>query len=77
MNTTDPGLYRAEQRLDSVVAKMAIEFIPTDNGTQIDYRLEVGFKGLLRLIEPFMKPALTKQYRTALNALGDYIQASD
>lgn len=32
----------------SVVAKMAIEFIPTGNGTQIDYRLEVGFKGLLR-----------------------------
>jgi len=56
---------------------MAIEFIPTGNGTQIDYRLEVGFKGLLRLIEPFMKPALTKQYRTALNALSDYIQASD
>jgi hypothetical protein len=56
---------------------MAIEFIPTDNGTKIDYRLEVGFKGLLRLIEPVMKPALTKQYRTALNASSDYIQASN
>lgn len=57
----------------SVIAKMAIEFIPTDDGTRIDYRLDVGFKGLMRLIEPFMKPALTKQYQTALDALNDYI----
>jgi uncharacterized protein YndB with AHSA1/START domain len=57
----------------SVVAKMAIEFIPTDGGTKIDYRLEVRFTGLMRLIEPFMKPALTNQYGAALDALDDHI----
>jgi uncharacterized protein YndB with AHSA1/START domain len=57
----------------NVLAQMDIEFIPTAGGTKIDYRLVVGFKGLMRLIEPFMKPALTRQYQTALEALKDYI----
>jgi uncharacterized protein YndB with AHSA1/START domain len=60
----------------NVVAKMNIEFLSTDDGTKIDYRLEVGFRGLMRLIEPFMKPALAKQYETVLDALNDYIAAN-
>jgi hypothetical protein len=51
---------------------MDIDFIPTSGGTRIDYRLEVAFKGLMRLVEPLLKPALERQYREAVEALKEY-----
>ena len=59
----------------NVKARMAIDFIATGDGdgTKIDYRLEVEFKGLMRIVQPFLKPSLTKQYQTALEALDEYL----
>jgi len=57
----------------SVIGKMSNEFIPTEKGTKINYRLEVKFKGLMRLLEPFIKRSLIKQKKAELEALNDYI----
>ncbi len=57
----------------SVIGKLSNEFIPTENGTKINYRLEVKFKGLMRLLEPVIKRTLIKQKKAELEALNDYI----
>ena len=57
----------------SLIGKMSNEFIPTEKGTKINYRLEVKFKGLMRLLEPFIKRSLIKQKKAELEALNDYI----
>ncbi len=57
----------------SVIGKMSNEFIPTEKGTKINFRLEVKFKGLIRLFEPFMKRTLVKQQKIRLEALNNYI----
>ncbi len=53
--------------------KMTCEFIPTENGTKINWRLEAEFKGFMRLLEPFMKSTAIKQRKETLEALKDYI----
>ncbi len=57
----------------SIIGKMSNEFMPTEKGTKINYRLEVKFKGLMRLLEPFIKRTLIKQKEAELEALNDYI----
>lgn len=57
----------------SVIGKNSCEFISTDRGTKINWRLEAEFKGLMRLFEPFMKSSLIEQRRESLQALGDYL----
>ena len=57
----------------NVNGKNTCEFIPTEKGTKINWRLDVEFKGLMRLFEPFMKSNLIKQREESLNALNDYI----
>jgi len=57
----------------TVVAKNSVEFIPTELGTQIDFRLEVKLKGVMRFIEPFMKGVIARQKQESLDALDDYI----
>ena len=39
----------------SEVSKIRYELKPTERGTEINYRFEVTFKGLLQLLEPFIK----------------------
>ena len=57
----------------SVIGKMTNEFIPTEKGTKVNFRLEVKIKGLMRLLEPFIKRTLIKKEKTRLEALNDYI----
>ena len=57
----------------TVVAKNSVEFIPTETGTQVDFRLQVTLKGMMRLLEVFMKPVIAKQKTETLDALSDYI----
>ena len=57
----------------NVNGKNTCEFIPTEKGTKINWRLDVEFKGLMRLFEPFMKSNLIKQREESLDALNDYI----
>ncbi|MES0361872.1 MAG: SRPBCC family protein [Anaerolineales bacterium] len=57
----------------SVKGKNTCEFIPTESGTKINWRLEAEFKGFMRLLEPFMRSSLIKQREETLDALGDYL----
>jgi carbon monoxide dehydrogenase subunit G len=57
----------------TVVAKNSVGFTPTETGTRIDFRLEVEFKGMMRLLEVFVKPVIVKQKQETLDALSDYI----
>jgi len=56
-----------------VIAKNSVTFTPTDNGTLIDFYLEVKLKGLMRLFEMFIKPVIVKEKEETLDALDDYI----
>jgi len=56
-----------------VKAKNTSEFIPTEKGTKINWRMNVEFKGVTRLLEPFMKSSLIKQRKETIEALKDYI----
>ena len=57
----------------SVKGKQTCEFIPTEKGTKINWRMEAEFRGFMRLLEPFMKSTLIKQRKETLEALNDYI----
>jgi carbon monoxide dehydrogenase subunit G len=57
----------------TVIAKNSVEFIPTEKGTLVKFRLEVKLKGIMRLFEIFMKPVIVKQKQETLDALNDYI----
>ena len=57
----------------SVKGKNTCEFIPTEKGTKINWRLEAEFRGFMRLLEPFMKSTAIKQRKETLEALNDYI----
>ncbi len=57
----------------SIIGKLSNEFMPTEKGTKINYRLEVKFEGLMRLLEPFIKRSLIKQKEAELEVLNDYI----
>jgi len=57
----------------SLRGKQTCEFIPTEKGTKINWRMEVEFKGFMRLLEPFMKSTVIKQRKETLEALKDYI----
>ncbi|MFC2069364.1 SRPBCC family protein [Chloroflexota bacterium] len=58
---------------ESVKTKNTAEFIPTNNGTIINWKMEVEFKGFMRLLEPFMKSTVIKQKKESMEALKDYI----
>ena len=57
----------------SVTATQTCEFIPTEKGTKLNWRMEVKFKGFMRLLEPFLKSTLIKQRKETMDALNDYI----
>lgn len=61
----------------TMVAKNSVEFTPTETGTRIDFRLEVKLKGIMRLLEVFVKPVTVKQKTETLDALNDYITTND
>ena len=54
-------------------ATQTCEFIPTEKGTKLNWRMEAEFKGFMRLLEPFMKSTLIKQRKETMDALNDYI----
>jgi carbon monoxide dehydrogenase subunit G len=56
-----------------VKATQTCEFIPTEKGTKLNWRMEAEFKGFMRLLEPFMKSTLIKQRRETMGALKDYL----
>ena len=56
-----------------VKATQTCEFIPTEKGTKLNWRMEAEFKGFRRLLEPFMKSTLIKQRQETMEALKDYI----
>ena len=56
-----------------VKATQTSEFIPTEKGTKINWRMEAEFKGFMRLLEPFMKSTLIKQRKETMDALKEYI----
>ena len=53
--------------------KQTCEFIPTEKGTKINWRMEAEFRGFMRLFEPFMKSTLIKQRKETMDALKEYI----
>jgi len=57
----------------TVKAKNTSEFIPTNSGTKIIWKMEVEFKGFMSLLEPFLKSTLIKQRNETMEALKDYI----
>jgi hypothetical protein len=59
----------------TVAATNSVEFTPTETGTRIDFRLEVQLKGLMSLLEVFVKPGIKKQKQETLDALETYIAA--
>ncbi len=56
-----------------VKAKNISEFSPTEKGTLINWKMDVEFKGFMRLLEPFMKSSLIKQRNETMEALKGYI----
>jgi len=60
----------------SVKARNISEFSLTERGTLINWRIDVEFKGFMRLLEPFMKSSLIKQRKETMETLKDYITKS-
>jgi len=60
-----------------VTAKQSCEFIATDAGTQIKWKMEMNFKGLLRLLQPFLRSKLETQRKDTLLALKSYIESDN
>ena len=56
-----------------VKARNTSEFFPTEKGTLIKWKMDVEFKGFMRLLEPLMKSSLIKQRKETMDALNDYI----
>jgi hypothetical protein len=56
----------------TVDAKMSNEFIPTEKGTKIIYKLDVKFKGMMKLV-PGKKKILIKQKEEEIKALKEYV----
>ena len=56
-----------------VRAKNISEFSPTEKGTLVNWRMEIEFKGFMRLLEPFMKSSIIKQRQETMEALKGYI----
>ncbi|MDH3500877.1 MAG: SRPBCC family protein, partial [Acidimicrobiia bacterium] len=65
-------LFTTTSRFDG---RDTITFRPTDAGTEIDYVAEFRFKGLMRLVEPFLKGAFSKIGRDAMNGIVDAVGA--
>ena len=58
----------------TIEAKNSVRFIPPARGTRIDFRMEVKFKGLMRLMEPFIKSSLIEQRKESLEPFKDYVR---
>ena len=74
-----PRLFSCEATNRSEISKMRYEFIPTEIGTKIDFQFEYQPKGLVRLLEPFIKlfkRLIIKQEQKELELLKDYITNS-
>ena len=74
-----PKFFSYEATNRSEISKMRYEFIPTEIGTKIDFQFEYQPKGLVRLLEPFIKlfkRLIIKQEQKELELLKDYITNS-
>jgi carbon monoxide dehydrogenase subunit G len=58
----------------TVEATNSVRFSPSESGTEVDFRMEVRFKGPMRLLEPFMRSVLVRQKTETLDALKDYVK---
>ncbi len=56
-----------------VDAKLTNRFTPTDTGTKIELRMDVRFKGLMRLIQPLLMRGVKQQFMDDFEALREYI----
>ena len=54
-------------------AKLTNRFTPTDTGTKIELRMDVRFKGFMRLIQPLLMRGVKQQFKDDFEALRDYI----
>ncbi len=54
-------------------ADLTNRFTPTDTGTKVDLRLDFNFKGIMRLLQPFLISGVKQQFRDDLEALKEYI----
>jgi uncharacterized protein YndB with AHSA1/START domain len=54
-------------------AKMTNRFTPTDSGTMVDFSMDLTFKGIMRLLQPFLISGVKQQFRDDLEALKEYI----
>jgi carbon monoxide dehydrogenase subunit G len=59
-----------------VEATQSCRFKPTDNGTRIDWKMSMNFKGPMRVLQPFLKSTVKKQRERTLTALKNYIERS-
>ena len=58
-----------------VNAKNVSEFSSSEKGTIVNWRMEVEFRGFMRLLEPFMKSSIIKQRKETMEALKAYIMS--
>ena len=71
-----PKAFSVEVTRSDEMSKMSYEFIPTESGTEINFRFEYQPKGFVRLLEPLFKPfkwLIIKQERREFKTLKDYI----
>jgi len=71
-----PKAFYIEVTRSDEISRMSYEFIPTEKGTRINYRLEYQSIGFLRLLEPLFKPfrwLIIGQERKEFETLRDYI----
>jgi len=57
-------------------AKLTNRFTPTDTGTKIEMRMDVRFKGFMRLIQPFLMRGVKQQFMDDFEALREYIASN-
>ena len=71
-----PNYFSCEATSRSEIIKMSYKFTPTEKGTHINFRFEFQPKGLLCLVEPFLKLLkgyLIKQEQRYLEAFKEYV----
>jgi uncharacterized protein YndB with AHSA1/START domain len=54
-------------------AELTNRFTPTDTGTKIEMRMDVRFKGFMRLIQPLLMRGVKQQFMDNFEALREYI----
>ena len=71
-----PKAFSVEVTRSDEISRMSYEFIPTEKGTRINYRLEYQSIGFLRLLEPLFHPfrwLIIRQEQKGFERLRAYI----